>query len=57
MFMKFTSKAETDDEVLKKLMTAETDPTVPKEIKEKVGIGRPKTRRWAEASAATWAHL
>ena len=35
MFMKFKSKAEADPEVLKKLMVAETDPTVPKEIKEK----------------------
>lgn len=35
LFMKFKSKAEADPEVLKKLMVAETDPTVPKEIKEK----------------------
>jgi len=34
-FMKFKSKAEADHEVLKKLMVAETDPTVPKEVKEK----------------------
>jgi predicted metal-binding protein len=35
MFMKFTSKAEAEPEVLKKLMVAETDPTVSKEVKEK----------------------
>ena len=35
LFMKFKSKAEADPEVLKKLMVAETDPTVPKEVKEK----------------------
>ena len=35
MFMKFTSSAQADPEVYKKLMVAETDPTVPKEIKEK----------------------
>jgi predicted metal-binding protein len=35
MFMKFKSKAQADPEVLKKLSVAETDPTVPKEIKEK----------------------
>jgi len=35
MFMKFKSKAEADPEVYKKLTVAETDPTVPKEIKEK----------------------
>ena len=35
MFMKFKSTAEAEPEVLKKLMVAETDPTVPKEIKEK----------------------
>ncbi len=35
MFMKFTSKAQADPEVYKKLTVAETDPTVPKEIKEK----------------------
>ncbi len=35
MFMKFTSKAQSDPELYKKLMVAETDPTVPKEIKEK----------------------
>jgi predicted metal-binding protein len=36
MFMKFTSNAHAEPEVLAKLSTAETDPTVPKEIKEKV---------------------
>ena len=35
MFMKFTSKAHADPEVYKKLSVAETDPSVPKEIKEK----------------------
>ncbi len=35
MFMKFTSKAQAEPEVLAKLMVAETDPSVPKEIKEK----------------------
>ena len=35
MFMKFTSNAQADPEVLAKLMVAETDPTVSKEIKEK----------------------
>lgn len=35
MFMKFKSNAEADAETLKKLMVAETDPTVSKEIKEK----------------------
>jgi predicted metal-binding protein len=35
LFMKFKSKAEADPEALKKLMVAETDPTVPKEVKEK----------------------
>jgi len=35
MFIKFTSKAQSDPELTKKLMVAETDPTVPKEIKEK----------------------
>ncbi len=35
MFMKFVSNAQADTEVLKKLMVAETDPTVSKEIKEK----------------------
>jgi predicted metal-binding protein len=35
MFMKFKSEAEAEPEVLKKLMVAETDPTIPKEIKEK----------------------
>ena len=35
MFMKFKSNAEADSELLKKLMTAETDPTVPQEVKEK----------------------
>jgi predicted metal-binding protein len=35
MFMKFTCKAEAESEVLAKLMTAETDPCVSKEIKEK----------------------
>ena len=35
MFMKFKSKAQADPEVYKKLTVAETDPTVPKEIKEK----------------------
>jgi len=37
MFMKFKSTAEAEPEVLKKLMIAETDPTVSKEIKEKAG--------------------
>ena len=35
MFMKFASNAQAEPEVLKKLMVAETDPTVSKEIKEK----------------------
>ena len=35
MFMKFTSTAEAEPEVLAKLMVAESDPTVSKEIKEK----------------------
>jgi len=35
MFMKYESNAEADPETLKQLMVAETDPTVPKEIKEK----------------------
>jgi len=35
MFMKFASKASAEPEVLKKLSVAETDPSVPKEIKEK----------------------
>ena len=35
LFMKFKSKAEADPEALKKLMVAETDPSVPKEVKEK----------------------
>jgi predicted metal-binding protein len=35
MFMKYKSNAEADAETLKKLMIAETDPAVPKEIKEK----------------------
>ena len=35
MFMKFKSKAQADPEVYKKLTVAETDPTVPKEVKEK----------------------
>jgi predicted metal-binding protein len=35
MFMKFTSKAQAEPEVLEKLMVAETDPTVPQGIKEK----------------------
>ncbi len=35
MFMKFTSNAHAEPEVLAKLMVAETDPTVSKEIKEK----------------------
>ena len=35
MFMKFTSNAQAEPEVLAKLMVAETDPTVSKEIKEK----------------------
>ena len=35
MFMKFKSEAEAEPEVLKKLMVAETDATVPKEIKKK----------------------
>ncbi len=36
MFMKFKSSAEAESEVLKKLMLAETDSTIPKETKEKV---------------------
>ncbi len=35
MFMKFASNAQAEPEVLAKLMVAETDPTVSKEIKEK----------------------
>jgi predicted metal-binding protein len=35
MFMKFKSTAEAEPEVLKNLVVAETDHTVPKEIKEK----------------------
>jgi predicted metal-binding protein len=35
MFIKFVSKATAEPEVKAKLMTAESDPTVPKEIKEK----------------------
>ena len=35
MFMKFRSTAEADSEVLKNLMTAETDPNVPPDVKEK----------------------
>jgi predicted metal-binding protein len=35
LFMKFKSKAEADPEVLKKIVVAETDPTVPKDVKEK----------------------
>lgn len=35
MFMKFTSNAQAEPEVYNKLMVAETDPTVPKDIKEK----------------------
>lgn len=35
MFIKYKSNAEADPETLKKLMVAETDPTVSKEIKEK----------------------
>ena len=35
MFMKFKSEAEANPEVLKNLMVAETDPTVPKATKEK----------------------
>ncbi len=35
MFMKFKSTAEAESEVLKKLMVAETDPSVSKEIKAK----------------------
>jgi len=35
MFMKFNSKAQVKPEVLAKLMVAETDPSVSKEIKEK----------------------
>ena len=35
MFMKFTSNAQAEPEVLAKLMVAETDPSIPKEIKEK----------------------
>ncbi|MCW3996222.1 MAG: DUF2284 domain-containing protein [Candidatus Bathyarchaeota archaeon] len=34
MFMKFTSNAQAEPEVLAKLMVAETDPAVPQEIKE-----------------------
>jgi predicted metal-binding protein len=36
MFMKFKSSAQAEPEVLKKLMVAESDPTVSKEIREKV---------------------
>ncbi|MGD0644993.1 MAG: DUF2284 domain-containing protein [Candidatus Bathyarchaeia archaeon] len=35
LLMKFKTKAEADPELLKKLTVAETDPTIPKEIKEK----------------------
>jgi predicted metal-binding protein len=35
IFMKFSSKAQAEPEVLAKLMVAESDPTVSKEIKEK----------------------
>ena len=35
MFMKFKSTAEAEPEVLKKLIVAENDPTVPKDIKDK----------------------
>ncbi len=35
MFMKFASNAQAEPEVLAKLMVAETDPSVSKEIKEK----------------------
>ena len=35
MFMKFQSKAEAEPEVLKKVMIAETDPSVPPDVKEK----------------------
>ena len=35
MFMKFTTNATADSEVYKHLMTYETDPTTPKDIKEK----------------------
>ena len=35
MFMKFKSNAQAEPEVYKKLSVAETDPTVPKEIKDK----------------------
>jgi predicted metal-binding protein len=35
MFIKFKSTAKAEPEVLKKLTVAETDPTVPKEIKDK----------------------
>jgi predicted metal-binding protein len=35
MFMKFTSNAQAEPEVLAKLSVAETDPSVPSEIKEK----------------------
>jgi len=35
MFMKFISNAQAEPEVLTKLMVAETDPAIPKEIKEK----------------------
>jgi predicted metal-binding protein len=42
MFMKFKSSAEAEPEVLEKPMVAESDPTVPKEIKERV------TKFWAD---------
>ena len=42
MFMKFKSTAEAQSEVLKKLMVAETDTSVPKEIREKA------TKFWAD---------
>ena len=42
MFMKFKSTAEAESEVLKKLMVAETDTSVPKEIREKA------TKFWAD---------
>jgi predicted metal-binding protein len=35
MFMKFTTNATADPEVYKRLMTYETDPTLPKDIKDK----------------------
>lgn len=35
MFMKFRSEAEADQEVMKKLMIAESDPTLPQDVKER----------------------